>query len=268
LPSKRGDARDRECSTYKEVATYPTSLARSTGWLTDNSSVSPSRFSKPERPPLLEEDSYLLPTVRIDRSVAAETGAWYLSSANLASDPQVVAAYDRLQQETDRFFSMLVDDRNVHAVRIAFTRGLEPYGDDRELIQAIHADRLLEVTTAAVNSGRMHPVLGCGFGGAFDRFRAVHDVIGHGWFGFGFELDDEYGAWQVQDRLYRGIARRALATELCGVNCARWTIGQAPEQRAMLVPCELLDDLVSTIAGRDDRDSWEDDVVVNGSRRS
>jgi hypothetical protein len=222
------------------------------GCLTHNLSESPSRLSKPPRPARLEgTDS--LHTDRLDRSLAAELGAWYLSGASLASQPQVVAGYDRLQQETDRFFSMLVDDRSEHALRIVFTRCLEPYGDDRELIQAVRADRLLEVTTAAVNSGRLHPVMGCQFGGAFDRFRAVHDVIGHGWSGFGFELDDEYDAWCVQDRLHSGIARRALATELCGVNCARWTIGEAPEQRAMLVPCELLGGLASRVGQRDRR---------------
>jgi hypothetical protein len=33
---------------------------------------------------------------------------------------------------------------------------------------------------------RLHSLLGCEFGGAFDRFRAVHDHIGHAGCGYGF----------------------------------------------------------------------------------
>jgi hypothetical protein len=177
----------------------------------------------------------------VDWRVAAQVGAWYLSSASMPNDPLVLAAYDRLQRETDHLFGTLVRARDEHAFRVVFTRCLAPYRDDHELIRAVREERLLEVTTAAVITERMHPLLGCEFGGAFDRFRAVHDLIGHGWFGFGFELIDEYAAWRVQDRLHTGIARRALATELCGVNSARWIIGEAPEHRAILVSPAQLD---------------------------
>jgi hypothetical protein len=39
----------------------------------------------------------------------------------------------------------------------------------------------------------------------------------------------------VQDRLHSGLARRALATELYGVNAARNVGGEAPELRALLL---------------------------------
>ena len=95
--------------------------------------------------------------------------------------------------------------------------------------------RILEVTTAAIGPRRMHPVLGCELGGPFDRFRAIHDLVGHVITGFGFDLAGEYAAWLTQSRMHGGLARRALATELYGVNSARWVAGEAPDHKAMLI---------------------------------
>ena len=105
-------------------------------------------------------------------------------------------------------------------MRVAVTRCRQPYASDRELIEAVRSDRVLEITSAAVCDTRMHPLLGCEFGGSFDRFRALHDLLGHAGTGFGFDIDGERDAWLVQDRLHSRLARRALATELCGVNSA------------------------------------------------
>ena len=91
------------------------------------------------------------------------------------------------------------------------------------------------MTSAAAAGERLHPLFDCEFGGAFDRFRAVHDLIGHAWCGYGFDLDDECAAWRAQDRLHSGLARSALATELYGVNAARNVVGAAPELRALLL---------------------------------
>jgi hypothetical protein len=81
----------------------------------------------------------------------------------------------------------------------------------------------------------LHPVLGCELGGPFDRFRAIHDLVGHVITGFGFDLAGEYAAWWKQSRMHGALARRALATELYGVNSARWMAGQAPDHKAMLI---------------------------------
>ena len=63
----------------------------------------------------------------------------------------------------------------------------------------------------------------------------VHDLIGHAWYGYGFDLADECAAWRAQDRLHSGLARWALATEIYGVNAARSVIGNAPDLRALLL---------------------------------
>jgi hypothetical protein len=174
------------------------------------------------------------------RGVAVDVGASYLSATNTPRDPVVAAAYERLQAETDRLFDTLVRSEGRHAVRIVFTRCRAPYSTAAELIEAARTCRTLEITTAAAHSERIHPLFGCEYGGPFDRFRAVHDLVGHAETGRGFDLDDEVAAWQVQDRLHGRLARRALATELLGVNSARAIIGEPPTHKAMILEPELL----------------------------
>ena len=133
-------------------------------------------------------------------------------------------------------------------MRIVFTRCRDPYDSDAELIAAVRTCRVLEVTTAAVSREPIHPLLGCGYGGPFDRFRAVHDLVGHAMTGFGFGLTDEIGAWRVQDAFHGPLARSALATEILAVNCARSLAGEAPDQKAMLLPPQLVQRSRSVVA--------------------
>ncbi len=173
-------------------------------------------------------------------TLATEVGEAYLSAESAGDRALVVSAYEQLQAETDALFSTLVDRDVADPLRVAFTRCREPYDSDAELIAAVRATRVLEITTAATNASRLHPVFGCECGGPFDRFRAVHDAIGHAGAGFGFELGDEIAAWHVQDRLHGALAGWALATELLAVNSARSVIGEAPEHAAKLLEPELL----------------------------
>lgn len=168
-------------------------------------------------------------------STATIVGEWYVQSKSHHHDAEVIEAYRQLQVETDHLYTVLTRDTGAGSVRIAFTRCPRPYEGDEELIRAVHAYGVLEITSAVAVGERLHPLLGCELGGAFDRFRAVHDLIGHAWSGFGFELDDECAAWSTQDRLHRGLARFALATELYGVNAARSIVGETPELRALLL---------------------------------
>jgi hypothetical protein len=171
----------------------------------------------------------------VDLAVATEVGEQYLNATSSPRDSRVTAAYQRLAAETDLLFGAVLRDDGPCSVRIVFTRCVEPYGSDQELIEAVRACRILEVTTAAISPRRMHPVLGCELGGPFDRFRAIHDLVGHVIPGFGFDLAGEYAAWLKQSRMHGGLARRALATELYGVNSARWVAGEAPEHKAVLI---------------------------------
>jgi hypothetical protein len=173
-------------------------------------------------------------TSGIGSSTAAMVGEWYLHSRSDHRDAQVIEAYRQLQRETDLLFTLLTRGVCHKAIRVAFTRCAQPYKSDEELIVAARTDGTLEITSAATAGERLHPLLDCAFGGAFDRFRAVHDIIGHAWCGFGFTLADECAAWNAQDRLHGGLARFAFATEIYGVNAARAVTGEAPDLRALL----------------------------------
>ena len=99
---------------------------------------------------------------------------------------------------------------------------------------------LLEITTSARERDRRHPLLNCELGGTYDRFRAVHDIVGHAGPCLGFDRDGEYAAWLIQERLYDGLARWALATELHAEHSVRWTTGTLSDHKAALLDRELL----------------------------
>lgn len=178
-------------------------------------------------------------TFELEPSIAIGVGEWYLHCRSAHRNAPVIEAYRQLQEQTDHLFTFLTRGSCRRAIRVAFTRCTRPYECDDELIFAVRANGTLEITSAAASHGRLHPLFDCQFGGAFDRFRAVHDLIGHAWCGLGFDLEDECAAWSAQDRLHRGLARFALATELYGVNAARALIGEAPDLRALLLTPSL-----------------------------
>jgi hypothetical protein len=119
--------------------------------------------------------------------------------------------------------------------RVFFSLCPTPYRDAAELITSITRDRFLEVTAAACERDRLHPVMGCEVGGAYDRFRAVHDILGHAQLNVGFGREGEYAAWRYQEQLHSPLARLALATELHAEHSVRWTTGGLPEHKAALL---------------------------------
>jgi hypothetical protein len=185
---------------------------------------------------------------RAGAATALMVGDWYLNSQSSHCDAVVSEAYRQLQVETDRLFTLFCGDGSGRTVRVAFTRCADPYASDEELILAARTSGTLEVTSAAVAGERIHPLLDCEFGGAFDRFRAVHDLIGHAWCGLRFDLGDECAAWGVQDRLHGDLARSALATELVGVNAARGILGETPDLRALVLSPSALQRLYQATA--------------------
>jgi hypothetical protein len=143
--------------------------------------------------------------------------------------------------ETDRLFELITRPDRPHPLRVSFTTCAAPYGDAAELITSVISSRVLEVTSVAVDSDRRHPVMGNEFGGAYDRFRAVHDALGHARMRLGFDRDGEYAVWRAQERFHSPLARRALATELHGQHSVRWTTGDVAAPKAMLLDCGLVD---------------------------
>jgi hypothetical protein len=159
-------------------------------------------------------------------------------SARTMADPLVARAYQQLEAQTDKQFAALTAAQGPYRIRVVGTSDLTPYSDAEELAASVLASRTLEVTTSAAD--RAHPLLGGEVGGAYYRFRAVHDLLGHVATGYGFDRDGEYSAWLVQRSRYTGLARWAAATELHGEISALWTTREFPEHKAVLLDPRLL----------------------------
>jgi hypothetical protein len=179
--------------------------------------------------------------VELDPMVATEVAAEVaaaLQHAPRVGGADARAAYAQLVSETDRIFGAMT--QGPRPIRVAFTRYRTPYDTADELITSIRRDRAVEITTAAAELDRLHPLMGCDVGGAYDRFRAVHDVLGHGGLNVGFDRDGEYAAWRDQERHHSPLARRALATELHAEHSVRWTTGELAEHKAALLDERLI----------------------------
>jgi hypothetical protein len=209
-------------------------------WRSDRAPAETSRT--PRRPAkvdvrsrVCENRPYLL-----DPAQAFECASAFSEAQNSYRSPEVVAAYSALQMQSDRMFAALTNPDRKEAVRVVFTYVESPYAGAWELIDAVRRDRLLEVSAAASCAYRLHPLLGCEPGGPYDRFRAVHDLLGHVRAGLGFDRQGEYVAWRIQDRQYSGMARVALASELHAEHSLYWTSGTLPEHKACLLEPRLL----------------------------
>lgn len=154
-------------------------------------------------------------------------------AARTTADPLVALAYRELETQTDRQYQALTDPSGPYRLTVASTGQVTPYIDAEELIASVLATRTLEVTTSAAD--RAHPLLGGSVGGAYYRFRAVHDLVGHVATGFSFDEDGEYSAWLVQRTSYTGLARWAARTELHAEISAVWTTGQFADHKAALL---------------------------------
>jgi hypothetical protein len=176
---------------------------------------------------------------QVDPSTARDVADCFAAARTRTTDPLVSAAYRQLQIQTDQQFAALTDPRGRHQLTVVRTRLREPYATDTELIAAVRTTGLLEVTSLAPD--RRHPLLGGEAGSAYERFQAVHDIVGHVATGFGFDQDGEYSAWLVQRRTYHGLARWAAATELHGENSVLSTTHQFADHKAILLDLGLLD---------------------------
>jgi hypothetical protein len=176
--------------------------------------------------------------LRVDEAAAREVAAWYIGHRSVDRDPVVHAAYAELEAQTDVLLRHCLRAWRPGPLRVVSTAATEPYTDGRALVDAVRSTNVLEVPQ--VPRDRKHPLIDSSPGGAYDRFRALHDLVGHVLPGLGFDRDGEFAAWIEQDRCYRGLARAAVATELHGHHSVRWSTGELAEPKAILIDLGLL----------------------------
>jgi hypothetical protein len=183
----------------------------------------------------------------VDSEQAYLVASAFVAAPSVPSDPTVCAAYAELSDQAGRWLARLTTDHVRRPTRVVYTRCRQPYADARELSESVRSNQVLEIVPAAYERDRRHPLLDPSVGGAHDCLRAVHDIVSHGWLGHLFDRDGEFCAWHVEHRMYTGLARWALATELHAQHSVLWTSGQLAEFKAMLLPLDLL---LASLRGR------------------
>ncbi len=146
-------------------------------------------------------------------------------------------AYADLGRQAERWFARLTGDGARTPICVVPTRCPEPYTTGEELAARVRADRVLELCPLRYDRDHAHPFLAPT---TYDRFRAVHDLVSHARLGYGFDRDGEFSAWIAEDRMYTGLARWALATELHAEHSVLWTTGRRAEHKATLLPLALV----------------------------
>jgi len=177
--------------------------------------------------------------VLVNPAVAREVAAAYVDAPE-RRDVRAVVAFERLVEETDALFDSMTHPGRPDALQVAFTTSDNPYRDAYELMASVNEYRTLEIATVARDRDRHHPIMENTIGGGYDRFRAVHDAVGHARLRRGFDRDSEYVVWLSQERLHSPLARQALATELHGQHSVRWTTGEIARPKAVLLDAALL----------------------------
>ena len=174
-------------------------------------------------------------TYQIDFDQAHLVASAFLDAPRESTNPVVRAAYADLGAQADRWFARVTDSWARTPIRVVHTRCPEPYATGRDLAERVRADHVLELCPARYDRDRRHPLLDISAGGTYDRFRAIHDIVSHVWFGYGFDRDGEFSAWVTEDRMYKGLARWALATELHAEHSVRWITQNVAEHKAALL---------------------------------
>lgn len=157
-----------------------------------------------------------------------------------ARDERAFAAYAAFCRETVRQYHFLVGRVEFGGLGVAVrVVDVDPYADAESMVDDVRQRRLKVFASAA--TGNPHPYLS---DGENDMFRAVHDAFGHAASGRGFDPHGEEAAWLKHSAMYSLLARRALATETRGQNCAlafHYRGRRFPEQKAVLLPRSFSD---------------------------
>lgn len=154
----------------------------------------------------------------------------YEKAEHRPNDPEVIAAYNAMVEETAAQFRAILDTGLV----VEFIEGPDPYAETPRMATEdvrnnnhlyVYSTRegfgsdtnfdpsespLLRETEFTDVNGK--PML------ANDVFRVVHDYFGHVAEGVGFRADGEENAWRAHAAMYSPLARRAMTSETRGQN--------------------------------------------------
>lgn len=127
-------------------------------------------------------------------------------------DDLMEKAYRQLAKETDAQFQVLPFNFSYH-------RGGEGnYGGTRELLEDLHGNRHMYVYQGGDRHDFLNQVDDVTGLNENEKFRAVHDAMGHGIYGNEFGPKGEETAWAIHQQMYSPLARLAMTAETRGQN--------------------------------------------------
>ncbi|NBZ96562.1 MAG: hypothetical protein EBR40_09090 [Proteobacteria bacterium] len=127
------------------------------------------------------------------------------------ASPSLKRSYDVLRQHTNEQFDAIKQSGLDVSIGDHFYNGPREMADDLRSGQ-LKVSRTTPDQSSAVFSDEEN-----------DKFRAVHDVMGHGVTGRGFSPSDEYAAYEGHARTLPPAARKALFSEVVG-QAAYWGV--------------------------------------------
>lgn len=163
-----------------------------------------------------------LPPVRHDEYVQVHEGrggaiaeAYEALPVDDSANPVVREAYDALAEEIQAQWDHLQEQ----GYRMEpWTADGQPYRNSDEMIADVRQNKHVYFFTGGGPHALfdvVDPATGLSVN---DKFRAIHDVLGHAGGGYGFGARGEENAWRAHSQMFSDKARRAMTTETRGQN--------------------------------------------------
>lgn len=168
--------------------------------------------------------------LKVDPDRSARIAELYEEMEHQPDDPQVMAAYNAMIEETIAQYEAILET----GLRVEFIPpGKDPYAETpRQATEDIREDNHFWLFPTEEGFGQEGPdasdnpmlretrftdVHGTPMV-VNDVFRVVHDYFGHAKEGVGFRANGEENAWRIHSSMYSPLARRAMTVETRGQN--------------------------------------------------
>lgn len=158
-------------------------------------------------------------------------------------DDLMEKAYRQLAKETDAQFQALPYNFSYHRA------GEGNYNSSKEMAADVHGNKHLYVFQGGDPHdflNRIDPVTGLNEN---EKFRAVHDLLGHAIYGNQFGPKGEEVAWAIHSQMYSPLARLAMTAETRGQNSM---VNYSPLNAALKAEIAKYDSLASEARRRGD----------------
>jgi hypothetical protein len=159
-------------------------------------------------------------------------------------DDLMEKAYRQLAKETDDQFRALPYNFSYHRA------GEGNYVSSKEMAADVHGNKHLYVFQGGDPHdflNRIDPVTGLNEN---EKFRAVHDLLGHAIYGNQFGPKGEETAWAIHSQMYSPLARLAMTSETRGQNSM---VNYSPLNAALKAEIAKYDDLANEARRRGDK---------------